>query len=239
MNTLPVDQVDLDQQDNSLVMPKGPLTAFLKNWDDEYEKSVINIDLFNPGLVSQLSEFQKQYFVKVFYHSRGHFSDLLWYLGNFAPDKEAKDIILHNISEEFNGDYQSHEQLYLDYARSVGVDLKNEFLENTYYTREMYEFNRSHLEWASQHDWDHCFSAFSAYERLDAIDYTFLSSIQSEEHVFFKIHRKAKHFEKTCGVLERIWERNSQAVEKAFSFIAKKQAAMWIDLSDSVFSCEK
>ena len=214
----------------------GGLQEFLSKWDASYEQEVQEIDLFNPTLVKQWTQEQAQYFVKVFYHSRGHFRDLLWYLGNFAPDKKAKDIILANIAEEFNGDSLSHEQLYLDYAKSMGVDLKTEFLDHKFYLKEMYDFNQAHLRWASQHDWDHCFSAFSAYERLDTADYTLLANIQETEHKFFTIHRKAKHFEKTSEVLERIWKNNQEAVIKSFRFIAITQIKMWQDLSDAVFA---
>src|SRR5438105_4563325 len=93
------------------------LEAFFKQWDEDYKAQAKNIDLFNPVLVAQWTSEQRCHLIQIFYHSRGHFRDFLWHLGNFTPDKFSKDIILENIAEEFNAADLSHEQLYLDFSK--------------------------------------------------------------------------------------------------------------------------
>lgn len=211
------------------------LAHFLRNWDADYLQKINEISLFNPKLTRCWSLEQKQYFVKIFYHSRGHFRDFLWYMGNFAPNKQIKTIILENIAEEFNEEGLSHEQLYLDYARTLGVDLTQDIVDEVHYLPEMKQFNRSHLAWMTSKNWKSQFSAFAAYERLDATDYTALSQLHDEEHMFFRVHRLAKHFDKTYGTLQTVWEENPFIVEEAFVFIADTQITMWRDLSNAVF----
>jgi len=195
-----------------------------------------NIDLFNAKLTQNWSLEQKQHFVKVFYHSRGHFRDFLFFLGNFAPNKKIKLIFLENIREEFGDDNLSHEQLYLDYAKTLGVDLKPEIIEEKYYTSEMRQFNKAHIKWMLSKDWESQFAAFSAYERLDSTDYTKLLSLSEKEHKFFTIHRVAKHFEKTYRELTILWNKNPAKVEEAFAFVADVQLKMWKDLSNTIFN---
>ncbi len=113
------------------------LNNFLEQWDLDYAKSINNIPLFNPELTKLWTQQQKVRFIKVFYHSRGHFRDFLWHLGNFAPNKAAKALVLENIAEEFGGDNPSHEQLYLDFAQKHGVDLTKEILEEKNYITTM------------------------------------------------------------------------------------------------------
>ena len=212
------------------------LDDFLHYWDQSYYEKVKDIPLFDSELTRKWTQKQREYFVKVFYHSRGHFRDFLWHMGNFAPDKKTKDMILENISEEFNGDSLSHEQLYLDFAKCLNVNLKNEFIEEKYNIKEMKEFNLSHIRWLNSHDWDYRLSAFSAYERLDVVDYNLLSKLTDIEHPFFAIHRTAKHFEKTAIYLKKIWESNPYIVIESFEFIGNKQEPMWRELSNLVFN---
>ena len=212
------------------------LDEFLNEWDVVYRDRIKSIALFNPTLTLTWSNGQKAYFAKVFYHSRGYFRDFLWYLGNFAPNKTIKMIILENIAEEFNNDNPSHEQHYLDFAKTMGADLSDEILNQTNYTSEMREFNKKHIFWLHQNNWESGFAAFSAYERLDAIDYKLLLPVTSPEHSFFKIHREAEHFSKTYQELKNIWIQNKVKVLDAFNFISETQAEMWQNLSDSVFS---
>lgn len=216
------------------------LNEFLIQWDNDYKKNVIGLNLFNRDLVKKWSNSQRQFFIKIFYHSRGHFKDFLWHLGNYAPNKNIKDIILKNIEEEF-GEDKSHEELYLDFCAEEGIDLSTEYIDNKYNIQKMREFNTLHLDWLYAHkNWISKFAAFSAYERLDSTDYTFLSNAlfedSTKEHLFFKIHRQAEHFEKTYIDLLDSWITNKDLVVEAFTFIADSQLKMWQDLSSETFS---
>lgn len=104
------------------------LNHFLSDWDNDYKKSTSGIDLFNQALTSLWTPQQKILFAKTFYHARGHFYHFLWFLGNFSTDKETKDIVLINLSEEFNSSAMSHEQMYIQFAESLGTSLENEIL---------------------------------------------------------------------------------------------------------------
>lgn len=221
-----VDQADYLVQDG--------LQEFLSIWDDDYKEKISKIDLFNPSITSQYSDEQIKYFVKIFYHSRGHFKDFLWHLGNYAPNRNLKEIILKNIEEEFNGDYLSHEQMYLDFANKMGVDLTEVILQEDYYLPEIREFNKGHVKCLYKQPWDVQFAAFSAYERLDKTDYEALTALFPQEHIFFKVHREAKHFDKTYNELISIWDRDPNSINIAFDFIASMQIKMWKDLSVAV-----
>lgn len=80
------------------------------------KKSTINI--FNNSLTKQWNNEQCQLFVKVLYHIRGHFDSFLWYMGNFAPDYETKQMILRNVHDEFGMNGLSHVQLCFQFAQS-------------------------------------------------------------------------------------------------------------------------
>jgi hypothetical protein len=217
------------------------LNNFLKTWDEEYQEQAKEISLFNKKLTSNWTSEQRKHFIKIFYHSRGHFKDFLWHLGNFAPNAESKSMILENISEEFNDNNFSHEQLYLDFAIKEGINLFDEYLNKIHYSDNMRKFNELHLKWLHSHsNWNSKLAAFSAYERLDSTDYELLSnalfSSQEDEHEFFKIHREAKHFDKTYISLLSAWEKDRLLVEEAFDFIANSQLEMWRDLANETFS---
>src|SRR3989344_2924778 len=109
------------------------LNQFLENWDLVQREEHGRIPLFNPSLTKTLTSSEKSHFVKVFYHLRGHFHDFLWFIANHAPNAEAKQTILDNINEELGGNKKSHEQLYFDFANSLGVDLMDEVVNQTSY----------------------------------------------------------------------------------------------------------
>jgi hypothetical protein len=218
------------------------LNSFLMEWDRDYKSRTENIELFNLGLTQNWTKDQKIYFAKVFYHARGHFHDFLWFIGNHATSKTVKDIVLKNIAEEMNGSARSHEQLYVDFAKCVGADLVSEFIEEETYLDSIKEFNKGHLYWLNSHDDESRFSAFSAYERLDNIDYKALLSLimtlnlPPKAQLFFKVHARVQHFETTENELKKIWARNPKKIKEAFQFISRHQIKMWNDLSNSIGS---
>ncbi|WP_032113958.1 iron-containing redox enzyme family protein [Candidatus Paracaedibacter symbiosus] len=214
---------------------------FLQQWDQEYSASLSRIDLFNSSLTAQWKPSQKIYFAKLFYHVRGHFIDFLWLLGNHASDKTTKDIILANLAEEFNSSAKSHEQMYIDFATSIEADLSEEIIENKYYLPFIQEYNKDHLRWLINNNEEKRFSAFSAYERLDNVDYKYLAELATSLKasrkglVFFKVHLKAQHFGNTEDYLFSIWQENSACVKESFNFIGNHQLKMWKNLSDNIF----
>ena len=154
--------------------PTHSLEGFVEDWVNTYKKQLQKIRLFQPLHPSTLSKQQKTYFVKAFYHIRGHFHDFLWFMGNHAPSKEMKSIVLNNIAEEFGGHCYSHEQLYAVFASKLDVDIVEEIINCDTYEPYILEFNKGHLRWLNSHNWPGCLSAFAAYECLDNIDYPYL-----------------------------------------------------------------
>lgn len=215
---------------------------FLNDWDDNYKNNINKINLFNENLTRSFPQQKKAYFVKAFYHIRGHFHDFLWYMGNHAPTSTVKKIILSNIGEEFGGNYGSHESLYYDFAESLSVDIKKEIAEETTYENYIAEFNKGHLKWLYNHDWIGCLAAFSAYEHLDNVDYPALSILaknlgtSNKGLIFFKVHEKVKHFEPLNDFLLEAWQESPEKVKEGFDFIGSHQLGMWQNLSDRIFS---
>lgn len=218
------------------------LHEFLDAWDESYKNAMKEIPLFNPELTEKWNDNQKKYFAEVFYHARGNFHDFLWHMGNHAPDSKAKSMILKNIAEEFGTMGKSHEQLYFDFAASVGVDLHDEIETEKNYLPCIRDFNKGHLRWLRTHDWESSLSAFSAYERLDNIDYVNLYSLAQSlnltriQSAFFSVHIYVKHFDATVDYLSDIWIANPHKLKKAFEFIAGHQCTMWKKISDAIFN---
>lgn len=218
------------------------LSGFLKAWDYAYKNELQKIDLFNSTLTQKWSMTQKHQFAKVFYHIRGHFHDFLWYLGSHAPNAKEKNLILENIAEEFGGNSVSHEQLYFIFAESIGANLNNERTKEDNYLSFAREFNKGQLEWLMANNWESQLAAFSAYERLDNIDYSALLrlviSIGTPEcgQTFFIVHNNANHFEYLSPELIKIWTQSPEVVNKAFNFIYDHQLKMWKLFSSCIFS---
>ena len=213
------------------------------DWDAKYLASIKDIPLFDPNKIKLWNQKQREYFVKILYHARGHFHDVLWYMGNFAQDEESKQVILDNIADEFGKKGFSHEKLYLRFAEAVGVDLSREFIKQENYLPFLKEFNRGHLEWMSEHDWEECASFFAALERLDNVDYIYGKNIAEslgltgKALTFFDVHIYADHFNPVCiNNLISIWESVPQKVEDGFYFVRTHQAVMWEKLSHAIFS---
>jgi hypothetical protein len=162
----------------------------------------------------------------------------LWFLGNHATKTELKEQVLYNIKEEFGGRKYSHELLYFKFCKSLGFDIENEFVYEQSNHAFIKEFNLKHIEWLSRGSEVARWATFSAYERLDNIDYTNLLELaknlgSSEEGLeFFIIHNKADHFDKTYRILKGFWTEHKTEIKKSFGFIAENQILMWGRLSE-------
>jgi pyrroloquinoline quinone (PQQ) biosynthesis protein C len=218
------------------------MQEFLEKWDADYRAALKTILLFDPIQTAKWSQDQQQLFIKLFYHQRGHFDDVLWLMGNFAPDAESKHVILGNIQEEFGGKAPSHEQLYLDFAKSHGVDLTYELLEERWYLPFLHEFNQGLLRWLREQDWDRRIIAFAAIERLDNLDYPALKEVAvsfgtaQRFLVFFNVHMHVDHYSPLEKLrFEEIWQENQNAMLVGFNFIAEYYLAIWRRISDYVF----
>ena len=180
--------------------------------------------MFNTKPNLDWSVEQKQFFCKIFYHARGHLSDFLWYMGNVAPNVKSKELVLYNYAEE------------------MGVPSPKEVTDPKYYLPFLKEFNDGHLNWLKNNDWDGCLGAYSAYERLDNLDYVKLLEIaqnlgaSKKGLIFLKVHSEVEHFDATTALLNESWQRNEETVKKAFEFIAQHQEKMWRQVSNEAFN---
>lgn len=213
---------------------------FIKEWVVEYTDEMNKIELFNSNFTNLWNEGQKEFFVRAFYHIRGHCNDFFWFVANHTNDIRVKNVIIENTEEEFGKELFSHEQLYLKFAKPFGFDLKDELVNETTNLPFIKKFNREHIEWLVSHEQDHQFAAFSAYEKLDNPDYTFLYNLaltisgEGNNLTFFHVHRYVEHFEATSEVINEIWNRDFRIVKEAFEFIGKHQLKMWRQLGDAV-----
>jgi len=213
-------------------MIKQTLTEYTIAWVDNYQDKVSKIKLFQKGGVNWTPE-KKQKFVKTFYHIRGHFYKFLWTLGSFAPNNDFKKVILGNIEEEFGGKGPTHEKLYFDFARSFGIDILDEMISEEHNFEFIKQFNQNHINFIVKEPWNTKWSAFSAYERLDNVDYTNLGLLaesmgaNGKGMTFFRVHQNAGHYDTTSKLLEEIWEKDPQSVKVGFEFIAEHQLKMW------------
>ncbi len=219
------------------------LDAFLLKSDFDYKEALTSIALFDPEMTSEWTDFQRHYFASIFYHLRGHFINFAWYIANFSTHEYTKNIILNNIQEELGtGNRFSHEVLYERFANECKVDIHNEIINETNYLPFAKEFNKAHLKWISIHDQEERLAAFSAYERLDNLDYpNLLNMAQSlnlsqQALAFFKVHVHVDHFDSTLELLLPIWEKTPEKVILSFEFIYSHQLNMWNNLSNHVFS---
>lgn len=215
---------------------------FLTQADREYREQLMSLPLFDITKTSLWNKKQKKRFAEVFYHLRGHFVDFMWYVANFSSDVATKKLILGNIMEEFGKDKFSHEKLYAFFASECGVDIDDEIVNETNYLPFAKKFNKGHLAWLSTHDEEERTAAFAAYERLDNIDYPYLTAcaeslnISSQGMTFFIVHSYVEHFSEVLEQLLPIWEYSPEKVRTAFDFIYSFQAQMWRQLSEEIFS---
>jgi len=225
------------------------LDEFLQEVNDLQVMVYKHIPLFDTAQTCQWTKEQRQHFVKVFYHTRGHFDRLLWTRLVHAPSAEAKKRLLQYMAEEAGlpdlyGDQNlnSHEILFSRFAESLGVELTPELTEEDGYLPFAREFNNGLVRWFRTHDWESGVVGFSAYERLDNVDYGFMYDLVGSLNVaeraleFFVVHKQADHFEKTSGELPEIWSRDPTTVREAFDFIYSHQQKMWRRLSETVFN---
>lgn len=216
------------------------LQNFLKEWDENYSKKVNSLALFNTTENINWTIEQKQYATKILYHARGRLYEFLWHLGNIAPDKQSKDLVLYNFSEEFGGNAPSHEELYFYFAKDMGLS-PEEVTDKNYYLDFFKIYNEDQINWLKDRDWNHCISAFSAYERLDNIDYANLHILaknlgaSNRGLIFFRTHSEVEHFSATLDVLQQVWNSNPEIVRDGFVFISDLQSGMWKNVSDTLF----
>lgn len=229
-------------------MPNLPLTfvQFLTHADGEYRQKLAALPLFDINKTSMWDVKQKELFAAIFYHLRGHFINFMWFIANFAPDDTTRNIILNNIKEELGSKNQlSHEKLYGYFAQECGVDILDELVNQTHYLPFARQFNQRHLSWLAAHDAEAQIAAFAAYERLDNIDYLYLTNcasslnISSKGMIFFKIHAQVAHFSAVIEKLLPIWQDSNDKIIDAFDFIYSHQLHMWQKLSDTIFLGEK
>ena len=219
------------------------LQEFLDELSAEYKTSARSIRLFNPADPIQWNNQRKKFFVRMFYHSRGHFDRFLWLMASLAPPGSPayRPIVLKNITDELGGlnpGDLSHEQLFYQFAEKLDPEIRDEPKDEGFYLPFLRQFNDGHIKALLNADWDTKWAIFSAYELLDNTDYNNLFwlaetlGLSEEALVFFDVHRNGDHFSETFQLLEAIWTNDSHKVRTAFDFIGKHQLAMWRKMSE-------
>lgn len=227
-----------------MVIP-ATFTQFLSDIDKDYRQQIQQIPLFDITKTSHWTSKQKHFFAGLFYHLRGHFINFMWYVANFASDDYTKTIILENIQEELGFKNRiSHEKMYEIFAKECHLDIHDELVNETHYLPFAREFNNGHLRWLSTHDADERLAAFAAYERLDNIDYFYLTEFAKSLNLskiattFFNVHMHVEHFEPVVEKLIPIWLTSEEKVKDAFYFIYSHQRQMWEQLSTAMLDLQ-
>jgi hypothetical protein len=227
--------------DINLNDPSKSLNQFLKDWDNRYNDAIKGIDLFKEDFVKSWSVEQKRLFVSVFYHLRGHFAEFLWYMGSFAPNKSAKELIIGNIVDEFNYNGMSHDQLFLHFASMFDLDLTYELLDNKYYLPFARSYIEGQLRWLRDNNWESRLAGFAAIERLDNVDYLNYKTVAENMGAtgsyltFFNVHINADHFESILNNhLLDLWINSKDTIVNVFQFILEYQINMLQEFSDII-----
>ena len=217
------------------------LEEYLMSWDEHYLRAVRSIPLFDPEVTRKWVPEQRQYFVQLFFHLRGHFGEVLWALGNASPDEDFKDIILDNMRDEFGGKGRSHEQLFQELARSLGCDLSTEYVDDKFYLPFAKLYNQSQLQAIATQDWNLSLIGFAAGEHLDSVDYAGLRGIfesfglRSDQLAFFRAHTHSDHFSgPVIDKLRELWRQDQSQVQSVFDQVRQFQLTMWRELSEFV-----
>jgi DNA-dependent RNA polymerase auxiliary subunit epsilon len=215
------------------------LSQYTNQWSVDYSQKLRRCQLFQPDFAKNLTLSQKQNFIKYFYHIRGNFYTFLWFIGSLAPNVEYRKVALANITEEF-GISMSHEQWYIEFAAAHNVDLRAEIIEKKYNAEFIKTYNKGHIDYILNHNFDLVWSVFSAYEKLDNFDYpslqTFATNIgtNGKALTFFRIHSSGNRYDSTSNLLQESWERDPKIVIQAFKFVANHQLMLWNDLYDTL-----
>lgn len=213
---------------------------FTREWKNTYRANVEELSLFSSSLV--WTPARRERFVRLFYHARGHFADLLWQLAGQATPEERR-VIVTNIMDELGGFAGSaHEILYFRFAQALGIDIReDEAAYGRSYESFLADYNHGHVAFILSHDHIANWALFSAYELLDNVDYTKLLELAkgtgvtgSDSLQFFSVHVGSSHYSQTYTLLHSCWNKDERAVREAFEFIASHQLAMWRQLGEEV-----
>lgn len=230
-------------------MKNKALESFLRDLDTQQSHAYSQIALFNKVETDTWTKGQRQWFVKVFYHTRGHFDRLLWTRLVSAETQEEKEEILTYMAEEAGledgKNWPSHEKLFEQFANSLGIELTPEVTEKEGYLPFIHDFNFNLISYFKAASRDMQEVLFMAYERLDNLDYESMYKVAKNLGVsgagltFFEVHKNSKHFIKTSENIEKLWDKDSDQLKKSFEMIYDNQLAMWKNLSDTVFNYKK
>lgn len=211
---------------------------FIQEWECHYKAQMAKIEIFNSKFVSSWGNKQKKYFIKLLYHQRAHFHDILWIMGNSAPNNLERKLILENIYDEFGKYGRSHEDLYMDFANFFGVDLSDEMIKEKYYLNFLREYNKGHAKWLKSKDWEYKIAGFAAIERFDNFDYTSLyqtaiaMGTKHEGLNFFLAHMYVDHFDNLKnGTFASLCYNKPEIIISTFTELAEYQLNIWRKIS--------
>ena len=175
-------------------------------------------------------------FAENFYFIRYDFCRLNFIVGERCCHNEFLwSGIAKNLIEELGGKKGvSHNQLYRDFLRCVGITSEKELKEPDFAT----QFNQSWETFCRTSSVAEALSAIAIYEIFDKPDYKLLLNIMKNAGIpkqglhFFQVHSVAEHFEMFEDIIS--WLMIQDGGEKAFltskNFVFQTQKKMWLDL---------
>ena len=174
-----------------------------------------------------------QAFAGAFYFIRYNFYKLNFIVGaRCGPDETFWSGLVHSLYEEVGGGGgKSHNELYRDFLREVGVRDEWELKQPAFAA----PFNQAWEEYCSTSPVEEALAGVAIFEILDQPDYALLFEVMKETGVsakglkFFEVHAHAQHFDFFQEIVSRFWKHkySREALLRAASFVNSSQEQMW------------
>ena len=177
-----------------------------------------------------------QAFARAFYFIRYNFYRLNFIVGSRSgPDEIFWSGLVQSLYEEVGGGgSKSHNELYRDFLKEVGVKSERGLKQPAFAVR----FNQAWEEYCINAPFEEALAGVAVFEILDQPDYALLFNVMKEAGIskrglrFFGVHAQAQHFDFFQEIVARLWKhkRGQRSLLKAASFVNSSQRQMWSDL---------
>jgi Iron-containing redox enzyme len=177
-----------------------------------------------------------QAFARAFYFVRYSFYRLNFIVGTRSgPDETLWSGLVHSLHEEVGGlGGKSHNELYRDFLREVGVKSEQDLKQPVFAAR----FNQAWEGYCSTAPFEEALAGVAIFEILDQPDYALLFRVMKDAGIstkglrFFEVHAQAQHFDFFQEIVVRFWKHkhSRSSLLKAASFVNSSQRQMWSGL---------
>ncbi len=237
--------------------------SYLDNWCLDYQTRLNAVALFQPTVC--LSEWQQRRYAGAFQNFRGRFLETVVLPMYRAATDQALPLALKNtlirgldapLSDELGlstKDGRPYDQLYCEFAKSLGVDADAALWDDAQYLECIRLYNRSirgEIVSSVGRGMRHAVGALTIYwllERLDEFDYQlqleFCSRFSPIRELpqgarglalkFFEVHASLldAHFDATPDVPDELWPQFENEIREASNLLLTIHHQMYVGLS--------